>query len=589
MLPFNSHRVEAGFGVQWPRCLLVGAVLLCSACGGGSGSTPESDATAGGSVATQNGTGIDSIDFGTPQQSGLLPVTITVPSDTWQTDYCFKAGDVAPAAPDPKKDACFIKASTVKFISPATYAGNGKYVYVWARDVFGRISSQPYQVSIPADKDAAVPVISNAIYASTSTSKQILVTPTATDNYWVANYCVKGGGNKDTAPAAPDAKDSCFANYGNSFNFNTTSMQGQNFPWLWAQDAAGNISQGKLIAQDPNNPVDSKKPWVQTATIQRGTADGHFTVTATASDDLWVSAYCIKDGNGTETPTPPAANDLCFGNNPAIDYVVPGGGTEIPYQTALWVRDSAGNVGGTGVQNPVSSDASGYLLSSSCSAEGLQAANNQTEFRDVVCMGTSLGELLIGLYSTNLKPGQTAPAATINNFLAYVRDGFYVNTVFHRIISNFMGQTGGFTYDGSKYTAKTDGLKDNIALEGTATTKLTNSQYTVAMARGSDTNSANSQFFINLMDNNKCDKASITCGETNLDASPADTVTGASASDGYAVFGKVIRGIDDTLTRLKIVPVVTSALVPGDEAASMPSPTPPVIFWAKQIKGNPPN
>ncbi|MCX8518479.1 MAG: hypothetical protein ORN29_10590, partial [Rhodoferax sp.] len=79
MLPFNSHGVEAGFGVQWPRCLLVWAVLLCSACGGGSGSTPESDATAGGSVATQNGTGIDSIDFGTPQQSGLLPVTITVP------------------------------------------------------------------------------------------------------------------------------------------------------------------------------------------------------------------------------------------------------------------------------------------------------------------------------------------------------------------------------------------------------------------------------------------------------------------------------------------------------------------------------
>ncbi|MCX8521874.1 MAG: peptidylprolyl isomerase [Rhodoferax sp.] len=597
MLPFNSRRVGAGWGVQWSCCLLVVAVLLCSGCGeGGSGTTADgansnSNSNSIASATTQKGIGIDSITFDAalPQQGGLLPVNIAVPSDTWQTDYCFKPGDTAPAAPDPKTDSCFIKASKLKFISPATYAGNGKYVYVWARDVFGRISSQPYQVSIPADQDTVIPVISNAMYASTSTTQQILVTPTATDNYWVASYCVKGGDNKDTAPAAPDAKDSCFANYGSSFNFNTKSMQGQNFPWLWALDAAGNVSQGKLMTQDPSNLVDSKKPSVQIASIQPGSTTGHFTVKVTASDDLWVSAYCIKDAAGAANPTPPAADDPCFGNNPEIDYVVPANGTEIPYQTALWVRDSAANVGGTAVKDPVSSDASGYLLSSSCSAEGMQVANNQTEFRDVVCMGTSLGELVIGLYSANLKPGQTAPTATINNFLTYVRDGFYSNTVFHRIISNFMVQTGGFTYDGSKYAAKSDGLKVNIPLEGTATTKLSNSQYTVTMARSNDTNSANSQFFINLMDNNECNKASSICGSTNLDASPADAETGASASDGYAVFGKVIKGIDDTLFRLKIVPVITSSLVPGDDAASMPSPTPPVIFWAKQIKGNPPN
>ena len=471
-------------------------------------------------------------------------------------------------------------------ISPDSYSG--KYVYVWAKDVFGRISSKPFEVSIPANQDTAAPVISSAIYASTDTTQQILVTPTAKDNYWVANYCVKGGGNKDAAPAAPDAKDSCFANRGNSFKFNTISLQGQNYPWLWAQDAAGNVSQGKLITQDPNNPVDSKKPWVRIASIQ-GSSAGHFTVKVTASDDLWVTAYCIKDGDGSANPPPPAANDLCFRNKSEIEYTAPNSGTEIPYQTALWVRDSAGNVGGSGIHNPVSSDASGYLLSSSCSKEGMDAADNQTEFTDVVCMGTSLGELVIGLYSANLKPGQTAPTETIKNFLAYVRNDFYVNTVFHRIISNFMGQTGGFTYDGSKYTIKTDGLKDNIRFEGTAMTGLTNSQYTVTMARSSAPNSANSQFFINLMDNNNCNKASITCGGTNLDASLGDAATGAAASDGYAVFGKVIKGIDDTLTKLKIVPVITSTLVSGDDAASMPSPTPPVIFWAKQIKGNLPN
>ena len=584
MLPLICNSIGAGLKSHWLRLFLIVA-LLCSGCGGKNGDASASSAnTPASNVPTQNGTGISSIVFGTPQ-GGLLPVTTTVPGDTWQSAYCFKSGDTVPAAPS-ITDTCFVEASKVNSISPDSYSG--KYVYVWAKDVFGRISSKPFEVSIPANQDTAAPVISSAIYASTDTTQQILVTPTAKDNYWVANYCVKGGGNKDAAPAAPDAKDSCFANRGNSFKFNTISLQGQNYPWLWAQDAAGNVSQGKLITQDPNNPVDSKKPWVRIASIQ-GSSAGHFTVKVTASDDLWVTAYCIKDGDGSANPPPPAANDLCFRNKSEIEYTAPNSGTEIPYQTALWVRDSAGNVGGSGIHNPVSSDASGYLLSSSCSKEGIDAADNQTEFTDVVCMGTSLGELVIGLYSANLKPGQTAPTETIKNFLAYVRNDFYVNTVFHRIISNFMGQTGGFTYDGSKYTIKTDGLKDNIRFEGTAMTGLTNSQYTVTMARSSAPNSANSQFFINLMDNNNCNKASITCGGTNLDASLGDAATGAAASDGYAVFGKVIKGIDDTLTKLKIVPVITSTLVSGDDAASMPSPTPPVIFWAKQIKGNLPN
>jgi len=134
-----------------------------------------------------------------------------------------------------------------------------------------------------------------------------------------------------------------------------------------------------------------------------------------------------------------------------------------------------------------------------------RAANPQ------VAMQTNLGTIRIELY-----PDQ-APK-TVANFLAYVRDGFYDDTIFHRVIDGFMIQGGGF--DRAMREKPTRPPIENEAGNG-----LKNQAGTIAMARMSDPNSATAQFFINLVDNG------------NLDYS-------SSAGWGYAVFGKVTQGMD---------------------------------------------
>ena len=112
---------------------------------------------------------------------------------------------------------------------------------------------------------------------------------------------------------------------------------------------------------------------------------------------------------------------------------------------------------------------------------------------------------------------QHAPETT-KNFLQYVKDGHFDNTVFHRVIDGFMIQGGGFE-PGMKQKPTRATIK-NEAANG-----LKNDKYTVAMARTNDINSATAQFFINLVDNDFLDHA----GKTNY---------------GYAVFGKVTSGME---------------------------------------------
>jgi peptidyl-prolyl cis-trans isomerase A (cyclophilin A) len=164
-------------------------------------------------------------------------------------------------------------------------------------------------------------------------------------------------------------------------------------------------------------------------------------------------------------------------------------------------------------------------------------------------MLTSQGELVLAL--ENVK----APITTAN-FLSYVNSGFYSDTVFHRVVSSFVVQAGGFTYSSStnQYAAKNP-TNAPIVLETPATTGLTNTLGTIAMARTNVLNSATSQFFINVAEN------------IALDAN----------GGGYAVFGRVISGLS-TVDALKAVPVVSN----GSEV-SLPT-TPPVIQWAVQLK-----
>jgi peptidyl-prolyl cis-trans isomerase B (cyclophilin B) len=109
---------------------------------------------------------------------------------------------------------------------------------------------------------------------------------------------------------------------------------------------------------------------------------------------------------------------------------------------------------------------------------------------------------------------------TAKNFEQYVKEGFYDGLIFHRVISNFMIQGGGFE-PGMKQRKTRDTIK-NEAKNG-----LSNKTGTVAMARTMDPHSASAQFFINVKDNNFLDHS-------------AETMEGW----GYAVFGKVVEGMD---------------------------------------------
>ena len=128
----------------------------------------------------------------------------------------------------------------------------------------------------------------------------------------------------------------------------------------------------------------------------------------------------------------------------------------------------------------------------------------------IVVLTTSMGNIEIKLAT------KEAPVTT-ENFLSYVEDDYFDGTIFHRVIPGFMIQGGGFNPDG---TQKTTG--DPIALE--SDNGLKNERGTIAMARTNNPDSATSQFFINLVDNAFLDKS--------------------SGSDGYAVFGEVVEGLD---------------------------------------------
>lgn len=131
----------------------------------------------------------------------------------------------------------------------------------------------------------------------------------------------------------------------------------------------------------------------------------------------------------------------------------------------------------------------------------------------MVLMKTNKGDIKIELF-------QKQAPISVQNFLQYVNDGHYNQTIFHRVIDGFMIQGGGFTKD-----FKQKSTRSSIVNE--ADNGLKNTRGTIAMARTSDVNSATAQFFINVADNNSLDYRSKT-----------------PSGFGYAVFGKVIEGMD---------------------------------------------
>lgn len=131
-----------------------------------------------------------------------------------------------------------------------------------------------------------------------------------------------------------------------------------------------------------------------------------------------------------------------------------------------------------------------------------------------VLMQTSMGDITLELFADK------APE-TVANFLQYTDDGFYDGTIFHRVIGNFMIQGGGLTPDMAKKPTR-------APIPNEADNGLRNTVGTIAMARTNDPHSATAQFFINVKNN------------SNLDFREKHS----SRSWGYAVFGRVVEGMD---------------------------------------------
>jgi cyclophilin family peptidyl-prolyl cis-trans isomerase len=157
------------------------------------------------------------------------------------------------------------------------------------------------------------------------------------------------------------------------------------------------------------------------------------------------------------------------------------------------------------------------------SLTSLQAANPR------VLIKTSKGDIVLELFPDK------API-TVKNFLSYVDDKFYDGTIFHRVIKGFMIQGGGLTPDLKPKPEKKPPIKNE------ANNGLKNLRGTIAMARTQDIDSATCQFFINLVDN------------PFLDHVPGDP-----NKFGYAVFGKVVQGME-VVDAIANVPTTTKGM-----------------------------
>jgi peptidyl-prolyl cis-trans isomerase A (cyclophilin A)/peptidyl-prolyl cis-trans isomerase B (cyclophilin B) len=162
-----------------------------------------------------------------------------------------------------------------------------------------------------------------------------------------------------------------------------------------------------------------------------------------------------------------------------------------------------------------------------------------------VSLKTNLGEIVVDL-------NQEAAPKTVDNFLRYVKSGFYKGTVFHRVIDGFMIQGGGLT---DKLLQKPTGKP----IVNESKNGLSNQPYTISMAREDHPDSATSQFFINVGDNSGLD------------------YPGPTGNGGYTVFGKVIKGQD-------VVDKIAKVVVDDVRGMQNVPVTPVVIKSASVVK-----
>jgi peptidyl-prolyl cis-trans isomerase A (cyclophilin A) len=195
-----------------------------------------------------------------------------------------------------------------------------------------------------------------------------------------------------------------------------------------------------------------------------------------------------------------------------------------------------------------------------------------------VKFSTSEGEFVVEVYPDK------APK-TVENFLQYVKDKHYDGTVFHRVISSFMVQGGGFDV---RYNQKpTRAAVPHEGREALAKGGDKNVVGTLAMARTNDPQSATAQFFINVKDNDFLNPTPIPPGDPVprfeyqgrvYENTPRSQLANAAQLFGYTVFGKVVSGME-VVNKIKAVPTGPGGPFPGD----VPK-TPVLIINASLVK-----
>ncbi|MGY0197216.1 peptidylprolyl isomerase [Leptothrix sp. BB-4] len=367
---------------------------------------------------------------------------------------------------------------------------------VHARDAAGKVS-----VARPFLLDLKPPVVSGVSVVANSAGK-ISLQIAGTDNVGVTGWCLRAvsSGATTVSPTPPASTDACFTANPQISVTSPSSDVGRYE--AHARDDAGNVSAAYV------HTIDLGTPSVVSASVSAAAA-GVVTVTAQAVDSVGITGYCLRPATDTSTPLD---GDACFQASPALAFTLPSPPTTATTTVRLYAKDAAGHV-------------SLPLLRTICTATALPTSVGGT--LPIVCLQTTLGDIALELESNKAPRSST-------NFLAYVDGGFYTDTLFHRVMYGFMVQGGGNTLTGAKTTNAA------ITLERTTLTTLSHTRGTLALARSTAADSATSQFFINVVDN-------------------SSTLNATSTADGYAVFGRVLEGMDTTVQALRSVAVVNSS------------------------------
>jgi peptidyl-prolyl cis-trans isomerase A (cyclophilin A) len=258
---------------------------------------------------------------------------------------------------------------------------------------------------------------------------------------------------------------------------------------------------------------------------------------ATASE-----RYCIRQDS-----LAPEASDACF-SGPSSTSVVHSQAIANPSNTqravfTAWVLSD----------NTVQRLARLSLPGRTCSAAAYASLATAASTLPAVCVLTGTGTAL--KESVVLLESDKAPNST-GNFLRYVNQSFYDQTVFHRFLKSSVNvvQGGGYVLNGSAYAVKPP-TQTALALESTVSTGLSHTAGTIAMARTNEPDTATSQFFVNTTDNLGFDSTDLR--------------------NGYAVFGRFVHGLEGWAELL-------SSVSGGNEVTN---PNPPVqLHWAYQIQ-----